>query len=240
MPEIQDQRNSLYQRNRIYGWLTPCEHFWSRTRFLKLLFFVFICGFAVYFFLSIWWAVFWICASSKRFAFILKLHHVCMQNIAIMHLLLWTFFSTFSAKNISVLNTCRNFHTNFNFKSWLCQSDPKRPCGVKHFNNLPIWFSSIEKKNKTKRKIRRKKNMSKIGRKLKHKSAWVACMCLCLCTKAQAPLKNQALKACIVIMIHLARVYFIGFSTFYFAPILEHLYFTWSEYFMVYWGREKK
>lgn len=96
--------------------------------------------------------VFWICTSSNRFAFILKLHHVCMQNIAIMHLLLWTFFSTFSAKNVSVLNTCRYFNMNFNFKSWLCQSDPKRPCGVKQFNNLPIWLSNTEKRNRKENK----------------------------------------------------------------------------------------
>lgn len=87
--------------------------------------------------------VFRICASSDRFAFILKLHHVCMQNIAIMHLLLCVcstlFFHIFS-QNVSVLRTCRNFNTNFTFKELIVsKGQPEATmwrCGV--WSNLTI------------------------------------------------------------------------------------------------------
>lgn len=102
---------TLSAKQWIYGSLTSHEHLPSSMRFKQ-----FVCGFCCiflahfYFFIFIQiliWeiALFGICVPSKRFAFKLKLHHGCMQNIAVMYLYLYLalrILSTFSFEHFRI------------------------------------------------------------------------------------------------------------------------------------------
>lgn len=166
-------------------------------------------------------ALFGICVSSMRFAFKLKLHHACMQNIAVMYLALRILF-TFSFKRFRI-KYVQKFHLSSPLTHTHTALPLRRMCQKVCFQWPTIACSNLTI-------CRYDFQVPKKHVKWKILKCWSTHVCM-----LSTFVLNLILLQWSVSFVWFPKHFLCQIHLFYISVILIHLCATWNEYFMKYY-----